>query len=87
MYGRSRISENRPWITKGLGTRKLSALARARIAAAQRAQWAKLCKSAGTQAKVAPIRGKRKLSAAARKKIADAQRARWALVKAAKKMA
>lgn len=68
---------------KGAGKRKLSASARARIAAAQRARWAKVRK----MAKVVPIRGKRTLSAAARRKIAAAQRARWARVKAGKKTA
>lgn len=70
---------------KGTGTRRLSASARARIAAAQRARWAKVRETKGSQAKVVPLRGKRTLSAAARKKIAAAQRARWAKVKAAKK--
>jgi Glyoxalase/Bleomycin resistance protein/Dioxygenase superfamily len=51
---------------------------RARIAAAQRARWAKVREAA----KVVPIRGKRTLSAAARRKIAAAQRARWAKVNA-----
>ena len=69
----------------GTGTRKLSASARERIAAAQRARWAKVREKAGAKAKVVPIRSKRKLSAAARKKIAAAQRARWAKVKAGKK--
>ena len=69
------------------GTRKLSAAARARIAAAQRARWAKVRESKGAQGKVVPIREKRTLSAAARKKIAAAQRARWAKVKAGKKTA
>ena len=68
---------------KGKRTRKLSASARARIAAAQRARWAKFRETA----KVVPIRGKRTLSAAARRKIAAAQRARWAKVKAGKKSA
>ena len=68
---------------KGTSTRRLSAAARARIAAAQRARWAKVRE----KAKVVPIRGKRMLSAAARKKIAAAQRARWAKVKAEKKAA
>jgi hypothetical protein len=67
----------------GKGTRRLSAAARARIAAAQRARWAK----ARATTKVVPIRGKRTLSAAARRKIAAAQRARWAKVKAGKKTA
>ena len=68
---------------KGTGPRKLSAAARARIAAAQKARWAKF---RGT-AKAVPIRGKRTLSVAARRKIAAAQRARWTKVKAAKKTA
>ncbi len=68
---------------KRTGTRKLSASARARIAAAQKARWAKVRETA----KVVPIRAKRTLSAVARKKIAAAQRARWAKVKAARKMA
>jgi hypothetical protein len=72
---------------KGTGTRKLSASARARIAAAQKARWAKVRENAGKSAKVVPIRGKRTLSAAARRKIAAAQRARWARVKAGKKLA
>ena len=63
---------------KGTGRRQLSAVAWARIVAAQRARWAKVRKTA----KVVPIRGKRTLSAAARKKIAAAQRVRWAKVKA-----
>jgi hypothetical protein len=62
---------------KSTPTRKLSASARAKIAAAQRARWAKARKTTP----------KRTLSAAARRKIAAAQRARWAKVKAAKKAA
>jgi hypothetical protein len=72
---------------RGKGTRKLSDSARARIAAAQRARWAKVRANAGDQNKAVPIRGKRTLSAAARRKIAAAQRARWAKVKGAKKTA
>lgn len=72
---------------KGGNTRKISAAGRSRIAAAQRARWAKLKGTAGSESKVVPIRAKRKLSAAARKKIAAAQRARWARVKAGKKTA
>ena len=66
---------------KGTGTRKLSAAARARIGAAQKARWAKF---QGT-AKAVPVRGKRTLSPTARRRIAAAQRTRWAKVKAAKK--
>jgi hypothetical protein len=65
------------------GGRTLSAAARERIAAAQRARWAKV-KGQGRDAAKAP---KRTLSAAARKKIASAQRMRWAKVRAAKKAA
>jgi len=68
---------------KGTGPRKLSASARTRIAAAQKARWAKVRE----KARVVPVRGKRMLSAAARRKIAAAQRARWARVKAGKKTA
>jgi len=68
---------------KGTSTRRLSASARARIAAAQRKRWAKVRETA----KVVPIRAKRTLSPAARRKIAAAQRARWARVKTGKKAA
>jgi cell division septum initiation protein DivIVA len=61
----------------------MSAAGRARIAAAQRARWAKV-KGAGKSAKATRKLG-RKLSAAARAKIAAAARARWAKVKAAGK--
>src|ERR1700682_5467516 len=67
------------------GTRgRLSAAARARIGAAQRARWARVraSKGPGRNGAAAP---KRTISAAARKRIAAAQRARWAKVKAAKK--
>jgi len=66
------------------GGRKISAAGRARIAAAQRARWAK---AKGETANGSPVRKKRTMSAAGRKKIAAAQRARWAKVKAAKKNA
>ncbi len=69
---------------KQTGTRRLSAAARARIGAAQRARWAKVraSKSTGRNGTATP---KRTMSAAARKRIAAAQRARWAKVRAAKK--
>jgi len=68
---------------KGTHARKLSRSARARIASAQRARWAKVRENAGAQ----NVGGRRKLSASARRKIAAAQRARWAKVKAGKKTA
>jgi hypothetical protein len=73
----------------GKGTKlrhRMSASGRARIAAAQRARWAKEKAKSG-KAKVAPIAKKRTMSASARRRIAAAQRARWAKVKAAKKSA
>jgi hypothetical protein len=64
---------------------KMSTKGRARIAAAQRARWAKV---KGQQKVVAIAKpGKRTMSASARRKIAAAQRGRWAKVKQAKKTA
>jgi hypothetical protein len=62
--------------------RKLSAAGKARIAAAQRARWAKV-RHAQAPKNAAPK--KHGLSLAARKRIAAAQRARWAKIKAGKK--
>jgi hypothetical protein len=66
--------------------RKLSAAGKARIAAAQRARWAKLKAKTG-QHNVVSMPKKRTMSASARRKIAAAQRARWAKVKSEKKTA
>ena len=69
------------------GRRKLSPEARARIAAAQRARWAKVRggKPAAKPAKAPGKRGgRRKLSPEARERIAAAQRARWAKVRGGK---
>ena len=64
--------------------RKMSAKGRARIAAAQRARWAKV----NGEQKVVPIaKPKRTMSASARRKIAAAQRTRWEKVKREKKAA
>ena len=62
------------------GRRTMSASARARIAAAQKARWAKY--NANKPAKTGGA-GRRKMSAAARAKIAAAAKARWAKAKAA----
>ncbi|HWC18752.1 MAG TPA: hypothetical protein VG498_17205 [Terriglobales bacterium] len=72
----------------------MSAEARQRIAAAQRARWARQ-KGQSTVATKSPVtsistgarRGPRRLSAAARARIAAAQRARWAKVRGQKKKA
>jgi hypothetical protein len=61
-----------------LQTKSVSPTTRRKIAAAQRARWAKRA-SQGT------AKPKRKMSAAGRRRIAAAQRARWAKVKAGKK--
>ena len=65
----------------GTGTRRtMSAAGRAKIAAAQRARWAKVKGKSGTST----MPKKPTMSVAARKRIAAAQRARWAKVRAAK---
>src|SRR5512146_590194 len=64
----------------GRPRRRMSAAGRRRIAAAQRARWAKL--------KAKRLQGaKRRVSAAARNRMAAAQRARWAKIRAEKKAA
>ena len=67
------------------GGNRLSAAARARIAAAQRARWAKVRAKGGQKQNVVSMPKKKTMSAAARRKIAAAQKARWAKVKAAQK--
>jgi hypothetical protein len=57
-------------------SRKVSAAGKARMAAAQKARWARVKGQA---------KPKRKLSAAGRAAIAAAQKARWAKIRAAKK--
>ncbi len=64
---------------------RLSVAARARIAAAQRARWAKVRASGGQKPKIVSMPKKRIMSVAARKKIAAAQKLRWAKIKAAQK--
>jgi hypothetical protein len=61
--------------------RRMSAAARARISAAQKARWAKV-----RGQKVVPIKaGKRRISPAGLARIRAANRARWAKMRAAKK--
>lgn len=64
------------------GGRVVSALARRRMAAAQRARWARVRGRSAGSGKPAGARKRRTLSAAARNKIAAAQRARWARYRA-----
>jgi hypothetical protein len=63
--------------------RTMSAAARARIAAAQRARWAR--RKVSSKATHGPARPKRQISAAGLARIRAAQRARWAKIKRAKK--
>jgi hypothetical protein len=62
----------------------MSAAGRARIAAAQRARWAKLKGGPGKTKASKPMK-KRKMSAAGLAAIKAAQKARWAKIKAEKK--
>ena len=62
----------------------MSAAGRARIAAAQRARWAK-AKAESRNPNAATSFKKRSISASGRKRMAAAQRARWAKVKAARR--
>jgi hypothetical protein len=62
--------------------RKMSASAKARIAAGQRARWAK---QLGTKVPKAAAKPRRKVSAAARKRMAEVAKARWAKARAAGK--
>jgi hypothetical protein len=66
--------------------RKFSAAARRKMAAAQKARWARLKReSTGVEAAASkPAKAKRKLSDAARKAIGEATRKRWAAKRGAK---
>lgn len=67
------------------GARKFSAATKAKMAAAQKARWAKLKGNAAVGAVAAPVANKRrKISAAGRAAIIAAAKARWARVNAAK---
>ena len=63
--------------------RTMSASGRRKIAAAQRARWAKVKAQNVVSIAKGKKPGKRTMSASARRKIAAAQRARWAKVKRA----
>ena len=63
--------------------RTMSASGRRKIAAAQRARWAKVKSQNVVSIAKGKKPGKRTMSASARRKIAAAQRARWARVKRA----
>jgi len=61
------------------GRGKMSAAARARIAAAQRKRWAESRKQGKASTKSVAPKRKRKLSAAGRRAISEATKRRWAL--------
>jgi hypothetical protein len=79
------VLNNGSLVTTGGTGNRLSVAARARIAAAQRARWAKVRADGGQRSKIVSMPQKRIMSIAARKKIAAAQKLRWAKVKAAQK--
>ena len=62
--------------------RKMSVAARNKIAAAQRARWAKVKQQSKPTMKTQKATKVRSISSVARKRIAAAQRARWAKLKA-----
>ncbi len=68
---------------RGQGRRRLSPEARARIAAAQKARWAKARGESDSQPAARPKK-KRRLSKEGRARIIAATKARWAKVRAAK---
>ncbi len=68
-------------------TRIVSAVARRRMAQAQRARWARVRKESQPAKRTSLAPAKRTMSAAGRRKIAAAQRARWAKVRAQQKKA
>jgi hypothetical protein len=82
LSGLNGASANVKFVSKGKGG--FTATARARMAAAQKARWAKY-RSAKAQTQI--VKSVRVMSASARRKIAKAQRARWAKVRVGKKAA
>jgi len=84
------VAARGPGRPKGKGRRKMSAAAKERIAAAQRARWARVHAAAGKKAPAPAAkngRKRRKMSPAVRAKLAAIARARWAKVKASGKSA
>jgi hypothetical protein len=68
----------------GTAKRVFSAASRRKMAAAQKARWAK---HRGNQTSPKPAKPTRIVSASARRKMASAQKARWAKVRASKRAA
>ena len=79
----SRLFGSTAGVTTPVRRRKMSAAGRRKIAAAQRARWAK---AKGRKSAAKPVKkAKRKMSAAGRAKISAAAKKRWAKAKAAGK--
>jgi hypothetical protein len=87
MCGRSIISENRAWITKGSRHKKTFASTSGEDRSGPKSALGKGSRERWRTRESSSYTWQRTLSAAVRRKIAAAQRARWALVKAAKKTA
>ena len=79
------LGENNSVRTSSRGGRVVSPLARRRMAAAQRARWARVRKASGKTA--SKPRKLRVLSSDARRRIAAAQKVRWAKFRAEKRAA
>ena len=71
-------------VAKPAKKKSMSAAGRAKVAAAQKARWAKINAAKGKPAAVKPAKKKFTMSAAAKAKISAAAKARWAAKKAAK---
>jgi hypothetical protein len=74
------VGASTPSAAKPVKRRKMSAAARAKIGAAQKARWAKTKKPAPS-AKTIPIKKKRTMSPAAKAKLSVLAKARWAKIK------
>jgi hypothetical protein len=82
LSGLNGLSANSRIVRKGKG--RFTAAARAKMAAAQKARWAKYRSAKAQTGTVKPIRV---MSASARRRIAAAQKARWAKLRSNKKAA
>lgn len=79
------LGSSAPTTAKPVKKKGMSAAGRAKVAAAQKARWAKIHAAKGKTAAKPVKKARKKMSAEGRAKIAAAQKARWAKVKAEKK--
>jgi hypothetical protein len=80
----SLLGGSAPAVAKGTRKGKMSAAGRAKVAAAQRARWAKIKAAKGSSGTKPKAKKKFTMSAAAKAKIGAAAKARWAKIKASK---